>query len=372
MKLLSDVQPTKGDQLDVISDVFSYPPIAEQDPLSTDTSPVIMSAAQQLSLNITRERFLLPPSEEKVKSSRPVQALLHGCPGSGKSHEAAIWASEMVKSVTVVFHPETTYADFVGVFRPFPVYKVSTEEFFTAAREVFPDGEPYVTYRFVAGPLLEAYCFAKANPEEPVALVVEELSRANASLVFGDMLQLLDRITEGLMKGWSSYEISPKPEVRDFLLRHGIDEVSEGKMRFPPNLYIWATMNRSDQNARQLDSAFLRRWTKKYMSYDQVCAYGSEKVEVPEASTMAWDELRARINTSLLEFAPEDKFIGPYFLPKSSLHNKETVAEDLLGYLWNDVLKARAKEFFTLPTLTEVIRAWVEGTKNPFKDVSLD
>lgn len=316
-------------------------------------------------------RFQIQNSLRKQKSSKPVQVLIHGCPGSGKSHEVTAWASTVSKSISIAFHPETTYSDFVGVFRPFPVFRVTNESFVTSSGVNFSDGEPFITYRFVAGPLLEAYCYAMVNPDDSIALVIEELSRANASLVFGDMLQLLDRSTEEASFGASTYEIVPKPEIQEFLLRHGIISDSLEGMRFPGNLHIWATMNRSDQNARQIDAAFLRRWKKMHLSYNRESVYGKETISCPNNFEIGWDELRLRINSRLVDFVPEDKFIGPYFLPRSSLSDKAAVAEDLLGYLWNDVLKTRSKEFFKLQTLTEVIQAWTNGSMNPFRDIEL-
>src|SRR3546814_15005515 len=87
--------------------------------------------------------------------------------------------------------------------------------------------------------------------------------------MFGDILQLLDRAEEGPIEGYSEYEIEARPDIRSWLLFNEIwnAEVAPGNLRLPPNLYIWATMNRADQNARKLDSAFLRRWDKVYLSY---------------------------------------------------------------------------------------------------------
>ena len=335
-------------------------------PTATTTQP-LLGGDSRFSL-----RFQIAEEERKPRSNLPVQVLIHGCPGSGKSFEAVEWAKTVSKYATVVFHPETTYSDFVGVFRPFPVYKITNDKFITSSGDFFTDGEPFITYRFVAGPLLEAYCYAIANPNDSVAIIIEELSRANASLVFGDMLQLLDRVTDGVDTGKSTYEIYPKAEIQEFLHRYGVNNNAHGSMRFPANLHIWATMNRSDQNARQIDTAFLRRWTKRHMSFNLPCVYGSAKVSCPNNIEIEWDELRSKINGRLVEFVPEDKFIGPYFLSKSSLSSVTTVAEDLLSYLWNDVLKTRSKEFFVFQTLSEVISAWQAGSTNPFRNIELN
>lgn len=310
----------------------------------------------------------------KPRTQKPVQVVFHGCPGSGKSHTVKEWSKEADKVFDLVFHPEMTYGDFVGVYRPRPLYRQDTAlTLVTAAGELFEMGEPYITYEFVPGPFLEAYCFARVNPEHTVAVLIEELSRANASLVFGDMLQLLDRAEDGTEAGQSIYSILPKPEIREYLVSQGIDIESGGRMKLPSNFYIWSTMNRSDQNARQLDAAFLRRWEKRYLSHTEACSYGATLVQTPQGE-LSWDELRKRVNAALLDEAvPEDKLIGPYFLKLPALSSQARVAENLLGYLWNDVLRARAREFFAadLRSLAEVIDAWVTKSNNPFSKVSL-
>src|SRR3546814_15832356 len=82
-------------------------------------------------------------------------------------------------------------------------------------------------------------------------------------------------------------------------------------------------MNRADQNARQLDSAFLRRWDKVYLSYletgkndAEMTIYGG--VEVP------WGTLRSAVNMSLkqIQGISEDKFIGPYMIPRRRLKDR--------------------------------------------------
>ena len=363
MKLFdkSTLQPAQI--LAVLQQRVPYP----QPPAATTTSDVDVETGDDSSMYALK-------TAPKSKTDRPIQVVFHGCPGSGKSHTVKQWSLEADKVFDLVFHPELSYSDFVGVYRPRPLYRRDENlVLLNAAGETFHLGEPYITYEFVAGPFLEAYCFAKVNPGHTVAVLIEELSRANASLVFGDMLQLLDRSEGGLESGQSTYSILPKPEVREYLIGQGIDVEAGGRMRLPGNLYIWATMNRSDQNARQLDAAFLRRWEKRYLSHAVESAYGSMLVRTPEAD-LPWDELRSRINSALLEEAvSEDKLIGPYFLREAALASPERVAENLLGYLWNDVLRARARDFFApgLNSLADAITAWVNRSRNPFAKVSL-
>jgi 5-methylcytosine-specific restriction protein B len=308
-------------------------------------------------------------------TSIPLQLLVYGCPGSGKSHYLhETCTAEVSHAITTVFHPETVYADFVGVYRPCPIYgSEGVGEFTDDCGRPREHGEPYVTYEFVPGPLIDAYCFAKTNPHATVALIIEEISRANAALVFGDMLQLLDRsdVGKGVVPGESVYAIHPKPEIASYLLKHGCASPHDTTMRFPANLYIWATMNRADQNARQLDAAFLRRWRKRYLSFAAPCAYGDTPVQLPGGKTTTWDTLRTALNARLEGIVPEDKLIGPYFLPQSCLSSKESIADDLLGYLWSDVLKSRTSELFLYPSFAAVRDAWIYGPEMPLNGIAL-
>jgi 5-methylcytosine-specific restriction endonuclease McrBC GTP-binding regulatory subunit McrB len=270
-----------------------------------------------------------------------------------------------------VFHPESRYSDFVGGLRPESVYKVGSgaDQFIGATGGV--PGEPFVQYVLQPGPFLKAYHLACLYPDRSIVLIIEELSRANAAHVFGDTLQLLDRIEDesSALFGFSVYEIEPRPDVRSWLTFNDIghDHVAVGNLRAPSNLYIWATMNRSDQNARQLDSAFLRRWSKQYMSYDVSGAYDEQLVKY-NGRMIPWGELRRTINDRLsgMQGIPEDKLIGPYFLPRKRLANPSDIYEDLFGYIWNDVLKTRAGDFFSnASTFAELQRVWNDGNGAP-------
>lgn len=319
------------------------------------------------SVVVQKDGFYKIPSEYRKDSllDKPVQLLVHGAPGTGKSYEIERYAESATKVLRVVFFPETTYSDFVGVYRPRPIYRDDDETFVDESGGVRIHGEPFITYEFVPGPLIRAYCFAKKNPSEPVVLMIEEMSRGNASAIFGDMLQLLDRNSDGE----SVYEVTPRSEIRSYLIKNGIGVDLGGVLRFPNNLYLWGTMNRADQNARQLDSAFLRRWMKLYKSYDVSCSYGDLKVDVPGSIPVEWDVLRKKINDVLVNHVAEDKLIGPYFLPPTVLLDRAQVAEDLLGYLWNDVLKKRHSVLFTTRTFSEAMLLWREGSESPFKDI---
>lgn len=144
--------------------------------------------------------------------------------------------------------------------------------------------EDRIVYEFVEQSFLQAYINSwKTLPEEkPQYLVIEEINRGNCAQIFGDLFQLLDRNDEG----FSEYPINADSDMKKQLNKafHGleipqknsINEMFEGRdvvkgvldgdlLLLPNNLYIWATMNTSDQSLFPIDSAFKRRWDWKYV-----------------------------------------------------------------------------------------------------------
>lgn len=88
-------------------------------------------------------------------------------------------------------------------------------------------------------------------------LIIEELNRANAPAVFGDLFQLLDREDDGN----STYSVT-NVEIANYLRSiEGIQkDQNDNEISIPFNLNIVATMNSADQGVFVMDSAFKRRW----------------------------------------------------------------------------------------------------------------
>lgn len=307
--------------------------------------------------------------------SLPLQRIVYGCPGSGKSFLLGQDAKQAHFTVRTVFFQETSYYDFVGGLKPQSIYRVTEDIPSFIGSTIDVPGEPVIQYVVQPGPFLKAYRLACENPSKSVVLIIEELSRAVAAHVFGDVLQLLDRIDHGPFAGLSEYDVDARPDIESWLVLNNVfhANVSGGKLRLPANLYIWATMNRADQNARQLDAAFLRRWSKTYMSYleggksDAVLVrYGGHDV--------AWGDLRQAINRRLLELGgiSEDKFVGAYMISPRKLADPSEVFEELWGYLWNDVLKTRASQMFPgCATLAQLRISWNVGQGKVIGDLAV-
>lgn len=269
----------------------------------------------------------------------PRNMIYFGAPGTGKSFQLSELADlHFPKKAQrrVTFHPEYTYAQFVGCFKPYS--KPSSE-----------GKDSVIEYTYVPGPFLSTYIDAVSHPDNDYLLIIEEINRANPAAVFGDVFQLLDRLDTGE----SEYPVTTSLDLKDCLTRELCAEESE-ELVIPQNMYIWASMNSADQGVFPIDTAFRRRWEYKYMDVNDPKTVAAIKdVTVPIGSTgkrVYWDQLRRAINTALLNCGiNEDKLLGPFFVKKDSLTDESfsgAFKSKVLFYLCEDVMKMRKGKLF--------------------------
>ena len=198
-----------------------------------------------------------------------------------------------------------------------------------------------ITYTFVPQAFTNAYVKAW-NTDENVYLVIEEINRGNCAQIFGDLFQLLDR-----KDGMSEYPVEADTDLAAYLKealkdsqRMDIPEkVKSGeKLMLPANLYIWATMNTSDQSLFPIDSAFKRRWDWKYIPIDTRKEQWSIAVE---KTNYSWSSFLEIVNERVLKAtSSEDKQLGFYFCKADDKKiSAEKFVSKVLFYLWNDVFK---------------------------------
>ena len=308
------------------------------------------------------------------------------------------------------FHPDSDYSTFVGAYKPTMksserIY--SPEELTIKLKEIKTTGTTYPCHKFAAkyweslkdltpdsikqilnacgftdnysveigkgvaigqeylnnpedGKIIYSFCpqaFTNAyveawNTEEEVYLVIEEINRGNCAQIFGDLFQLLDR-----KNGVSEYPIEADADLQNYLSkalaktsRTDIPEdVKSGKkLMLPSNLYIWATMNTSDQSLFPIDSAFKRRWEWKYIKIKEGKDENGNKldwkvdVKMDEEGTLLpwWDFIR-KINEIIASMTSSaDKQLGYFFCcAKDDVIDEETFVSKVIFYLWNDVFK---------------------------------
>lgn len=286
----------------------------------------------------------------------PRNRIVFGAPGTGKSftinneRKELIGEGNEIDYERVTFHPDYSYANFVGTYKPVPGCKDEK-------------GVETITYKYVPGPFMRLYVkalkSARSDKPKPFLLIIEEINRANVAAVFGDVFQLLDRNDENI----SEYPIQASEDIKKYLaeeLKVSLDECS--KIRIPDNMFIWATMNSADQGVFPMDTAFKRRWNFTYLGIDdndkdirgKYVVVGSK-----EQQRIEWNELRKAINEFLAsEKINEDKQLGPYFITRSivvPLDGGNEIDRDrfcdvfkhkVLMYLFEDAGKQKRNKLF--------------------------
>lgn len=252
----------------------------------------------------------------------------------------------------VTFYDGYTYGQFVGTYKPVPSENNSEN----------------IIYKYIPGPLMTSLVKALQNPEHKFLLIIEEINRAKADRVFGNIFQLLDRNKSGE----SEYPIAISTEVEKYL-REQFEDDSQyqeyfGKgLSLPNNLYIWATMNNADQGVYPLDTAFKRRWNFEYIGLDDNAdSFGNkdekylidlkfeylDKKMTKVHKSVLWNDFREKLNIFLLENGiNEDRLIAPFFInplqftqdaeenDNSYWIDESPYLNKLLMYIFDDVLK---------------------------------
>jgi len=257
-----------------------------------------------------------------------IQKIYFGTPGSGKSWTIKEkYEKDETKVIRTTFHPDTDYAQFVGCYKP-----KTYEE----------DGKKKISYEFTPQAFTEAYVKAWSDLEHPYYLIIEEINRGNCAQIFGDLFQLLDR-----KEGVSEYPVDADSDLADYICKNLKNSsrtdfpegVKEGKkLVLPSNLFIWATMNTSDQSLFPIDSAFKRRWDWKYMPIENE---GKNWKIIVNHHEYDWWGFLVAINKEVFNLThSEDKQLGYFFAKaKGTTIDAETLVNKVYFYLWTDVFK---------------------------------
>lgn len=184
--------------------------------------------------------------------STPLNQILYGPPGCGKTYESLRRALALVdqqvldnimalpdatvqtrlqhyqeqgRLIFTTFHQSMSYEDFVEGIKPIVVNQ-------------------QVQYAVEAGILKQLAQQAQQQPELPFVLVIDELNRGNVANIFGELITLLEK--DKRLHATNALQIQLPYSKENFSL--------------PPNLYVLATMNSSDRSIEQLDLALRRRF----------------------------------------------------------------------------------------------------------------
>ena len=305
----------------------------------------------------------VPSHDSNNDAHESKQIIFYGAPGTGKSFKIKEQTEEK-DVIRTTFHPDSDYSTFVGCYKPttkeIPMRDVT-------GKVIIENGEPVtenrIVYEFVEQAFLQAYTkawkrYASATEEgkqpEDVFLVIEEINRGNCAQIFGDLFQLLDRGDNGL----SEYPIMADKDLQKQLAKAfekmaflnapaigGMNgeqvavKIRNGEiLALPPNLYIWATMNTSDQSLFPIDSAFKRRWDWQYVPIANAAKGWTINVN---GKRYDWWDFLVKINALIGSTTnSEDKKLGYFFCKtQNGTIDADSFVGKVIFYLWNDVFK---------------------------------
>ena len=326
-------------------------------------------------------KMVLDPKNELIRKGNPaessraenhllkttgLQQIYYGAPGTGKSKTIKdLTFGESV--IRTTFHPDSDYASFVGTYKPITEEVVLRD---CNGKKVIDDDtkevvkEERIAYKFIPQAFLEAYVEAwkKLGSSKKQFLIIEEINRGNCAQIFGDLFQLLDRNEYGfsdypivadkdmqkyLEKEFAGWEITNKDEINQLYGEANmVNLIMKGeRLVLPSNLYIWATMNTSDQSLFPIDSAFKRRWDWKYVPIRE----GRDKETNAPLNwyiytgdkQYKWWSFISKVNELIGSLTnSEDKKLGYFFCKaKDGEIDADLFVSKVIFYLWNDVFK---------------------------------
>ena len=342
------------------------------------------------------------------------QQIYYGAPGTVKSHRIKEQLEGVPKGniFRITFHPDSDYSTFVGAYKPtmekdceclygkdeliskltelkeqgvtYSPQKFGAKYWYSLKQLTLADkrdillacgmsdnytvefdkgiavGEELlkgtkksrIVYNFIPQTFLNAYMQAYRKPNENVYLIIEEINRGNCAQIFGDLFQLLDRDEYGV----SEYTIKADADLKAFLVDEmgkDSDAIKDGELCLPSNLYIYATMNTSDQSLFPIDSAFKRRWD---WEYEPIKYKNTNWVIDIQGKTYSWVSFQKEINRRIFEAtSSEDKMLGDYFVnPSDGIITEKMLLNKILFYLWNDVCKDGEGDIFKVSDTEDV------------------
>ncbi len=156
--------------------------------------------------------------------------IVEGPPGTGKTRMAVQLIEKRYagNGISIQFHPNTTYESFIGGLSPVPA-----------------TGDAGLAFYPKAGALLSAIVKAKARPEVPYLLHVDEINRADLAKVLGEAIYLFE---------------SQSDSPRRVALDHRFEGLEGLEVEIPANLHVLGTMNSADRSIAILDMAIRRRF----------------------------------------------------------------------------------------------------------------
>lgn len=194
----------------------------------------------------------------KINSDFPLNQILFGSPGTGKTYNTVNMALDIVCPLAGGLKWETKSRDEARdkyqemlpngriVFITFH-QSMSYEDFIEGIKPKAKDGK--ITYEVKNGIFKELCAKAEKDKSQNYVMITDEINRGNVANIFGELISLIE----------DDKRLGASEEL------HAELPYSHTIFGVPKNVYIIGTMNTADRSVEALDSALRRRFTFKEM-----------------------------------------------------------------------------------------------------------
>ena len=263
--------------------------------------------SESAAAEVTQEIVRIP----RINKMHPLNCILFGAPGTGKTYATAEYALAFIENrevdlskksveerktvmdsynaylkkgqiVFTTFHQSYGYEDFIQGMRPDP-------------------NSDKLSFVYADGVFKKIADEARSDLENNYVIIIDEINRANISKVFGELITLIE-------------EDKREGEVNAI----SVVLPSGAKFSVPNNLYIIGTMNSADKSISLIDTALRRRF-----DFVEVIP----RAEFIENVTLR--NIMKKLNESLVsELDSTDLLIGhSYFMPLKAVPTIDTLAK---------------------------------------------
>lgn len=272
--------------------------------------------------------------------------IFYGPPGTGKtftvkSNLEFICQGDSSRYEILQFHPSFTYEDFIEGIKPKGVSK---------------DGN--IRFELVNG-IFKTFCIeAKKRPEEDFYFVVDEINRANLSMVFGETLSLLEkdyrhniRNKKNLIR--TQYSTLIEDLIKEDKIYENLAyEIDNGKVKFgiPSNVFFIGMMNDVDKSIDAFDLALRRRfkWIRKDCDYDVIKEKTYFNGNIDFNNIGQYVEACKNLNEYIsndLDLGKSYEFGHSFFIKINDIAKRKDITSKNIEVLFNLYLKPTLKEY---------------------------